>query len=81
MTRRLTSLILCGAVAGTYLAAIFGCAGHAARTHGVKTALALVLVFPVLHFSYALGFLRGLVDRMRRSKGRTRAPAAVSLSR
>jgi len=73
--------ILCGAVAGTYLAAIFGCAGHAARTHGVKTALALVLVFPVLHFSYALGFLRGLVDRMRRSKGRTRAPAAVSLSR
>ncbi len=73
--------LLCGGVAGTYLGAVFGCAGFAARTHGVKTALVLALVFPVLHFSYALGFLSGLVDRMRRSKGRTRAPAAVSLSR
>lgn len=73
--------MLWGGVAGTYLAVILGCAGYAARTHGVKTALALALVFPVLHFSYALGFLSGLVHRMRRSKGRTRASAAVSLSR
>ena len=73
--------MLWGGLAGTYLAAAVACAGLKARTQGMRTALALTLVFPVLHFSFALGFLSGLVDRVRRSKGRRRAPAAVSLSR
>ena len=75
------AVALGGAVAMTYVLAVSACAGHAARRHGMKTMLALALVFPVLHFSYALGFLGGLVGGLWRSHGRTRAPAAVSLSR
>ena len=53
---------LFGAVAGTYLLAVLGFAIAAGRKVGLRTAAALALAFPVLHFSYGLGFLRGALE-------------------
>ena len=44
----------------SYAAAIVTCSLMAVRKHGWRVALGLCLVFPVLHLSYGLGYLRGL---------------------
>jgi glycosyltransferase involved in cell wall biosynthesis len=45
-----------------YLLADVTCAWAAGRQHGLAVTAGLALVFPVVHFSYGLGFLKGLLD-------------------
>lgn len=47
-------------IAGTYAAVVLGCSVRAARTAGIRCGIALAGVFPTLHFSYGVGFLRGI---------------------
>jgi glycosyltransferase involved in cell wall biosynthesis len=67
---------------GTLLLAYLGAdlffAVKAGARQGVKCVFWLGLVFPVLHFSYGLGFLKGLADfvvRRRRLSGPVLAPS------
>lgn len=69
------------AIAGAYAAAVFTCAGLAARRHGIRCALALAAVFPVLHVSYGLGFLRRLLGFFALARSRAREVAELPLSR
>lgn len=52
------------ALAGTYFVLVLGCSALAARTEGLRCGLALAAVFPTLHFSYGIGFLRGIYDHL-----------------
>lgn len=70
-----------GAIAGTYAAAVLACAARVVASHGRRCAVALTAVFPVVHFSYGFGFLRGLWAGLSGRGGRWRDPAAVPLSR
>jgi hypothetical protein len=65
-------------VALTYAGLLLACAGGAARTEGLRCALALTAVFPTLHFSYGAGFLRGIYDHL---LTRTAPARQMSLSR
>ena len=69
------------ALAGVYAAAILVSSARVFRSHGIRCATALSVVFPVLHFSYGVGFLRGLRDGLFGRSGRWRDPAAVPMSR
>jgi glycosyltransferase involved in cell wall biosynthesis len=51
-------------VAGSYALLVALFAARAAHSHGLRCAAALVLVFPVLHFSYGSGCLRGIRDHL-----------------
>jgi glycosyltransferase involved in cell wall biosynthesis len=66
-------------VAGTYALLVVFFAARAARSHGLRCAAALTLVFPVLHFSYGSGFLRGIRDHLV-ARGTSR-PSTLQLSR
>ena len=68
-------------LAGVYAAAILISSARVFRSHGVRCATALTAVFPVLHFSYGLGFIRGLRDGLFGRPSRWRDPRAVPLSR
>jgi hypothetical protein len=59
---------------GVYAVAVLACALAAAGAN--RTGLALLLVFPTLHFSYGTGFLRGVVRFM---LGRARPPNAGTI--
>ncbi len=65
----------------SYLGAMGIFCGLASRKHGLRVALALGLVFPVLHVSYGWGYLSGLVHNLIGRGLRWRDPAAVPLSR
>ena len=75
------TLWITAAIAGTYAAAVVACALRVGRSHGMRCAVALMAVFPVVHFSYGIGFLRGLWAGLTGHRGRWRDPAAVPLSR
>jgi glycosyltransferase involved in cell wall biosynthesis len=49
-------------VAGGYSLATGAVAASLACRHGCATAAALLVVFPALHLSYGVGYLRGFVD-------------------
>ncbi len=49
-------------IAGSYLLAIGACAAGAVRKSGLAVAVALLGVFPALHLSYGIGYLRGTVE-------------------
>ncbi len=51
-------------LAGSYALLVVLFAASAARSHGLRCAAALTLVFPVLHFSYGSGFLQGIRDHL-----------------
>ena len=68
-------------LAAVYAAAILFSSARVFRSHGVRCATALTAVFPVLHFSYGVGFLRGLKDGLFGRSTQWRDPAAVPLSR
>ncbi len=53
---------LSGATAAAYLLAVLGFSITAGRKAGFRGIAALAIVFPVLHFSYGLGFLRRTVE-------------------
>jgi glycosyltransferase involved in cell wall biosynthesis len=50
-------------IAAVYALLVLGCAGTAAGTD-LRCGLALAAVFPVLHFSYGFGFIRGIYDHL-----------------
>lgn len=49
-----------GGAAAAYILAVAGAALTAGRTMNLKTRAALALVFPVMHVSYGIGFLRAV---------------------
>ena len=51
-------------LAGGYALFVALFAARAARPHGLRCAAALTLVFPILHFSYGSGSLRGIRDHL-----------------
>jgi glycosyltransferase involved in cell wall biosynthesis len=51
-------------VASGYVLSLLAFAAGALPRHGLGCALALVTVFPALHFSYGLGFLLGIQDHL-----------------
>jgi glycosyltransferase involved in cell wall biosynthesis len=68
-----------GSVALAYVAALLVSAAAAVPRGGLRSAVALIAVFPTLHFSYGLGFLLGIRDHLVvRSAAR---PSALGLSR
>ena len=66
-----------------YAAATAVCAVQAGRRHGPRCVLALLAVFPVIHFSYGIGFLGGLAEEARSRRADRARPGAdaVALSR
>jgi glycosyltransferase involved in cell wall biosynthesis len=72
---------LFAAILGSYLALVLSGAMLAGRTHGVRCAALLTLLFPLLHVSYGMGYLHGAVDQVVR-RHRPRGDAGlVPLSR
>jgi hypothetical protein len=67
-------------VAGAYLLGVALAATVAWWRTRQGAALLLTAVFPVLHFSYGWGYLRGLLPAMRRARGPARV-ADVALTR
>jgi glycosyltransferase involved in cell wall biosynthesis len=65
----------------TYVLADVACAWLAGRQIGPAVTSCLTLVFPTLHFSYGLGFLKGLVDFVLLGKPSGKAGKEVPLSR
>jgi glycosyltransferase involved in cell wall biosynthesis len=53
--------VLFAVVVGSYLVAAVACSVSIGIRHGVRLMLALLLVFPTLHWSYGFGFLRGVL--------------------
>jgi len=53
---------LCAAILGAYGAAALAAAIRASRGLGLRGTIALAAVFPVMHVSYGLGFLRRLAE-------------------
>ena len=68
-------------IAGSYLLAIGVCAAGAARKHGVAVAAALAIVFPTLHLSYGMGYLRGGVEFLLLRRGRRGDAGTVPITR
>lgn len=68
-------------ILGLYTAVVAGCALASARTQGIRVAAVLAAVFPMLHVSYGIGFLQGVVDHVFGLHRRVRDAAAISLSR
>jgi hypothetical protein len=66
-------------LAGGYALLVALLAARAARPHGLRCAAVLTLVFPVLHFSYGSGSLRGIRDHLV-TRGAPR-PGTLQLSR
>ena len=71
--------IVLSLVISLYASLVAVCALTALRPHGLRCAAALIAVFPILHFSYGIGFLLGVRDHLlTRSAPRT---SALGLSR
>ncbi len=68
-------------VAAAYLATMTVCVLSAVRKHGWRCALALAAVFPVVHFSYGIGSLRGAFDHLLQRRRARRDPTVIPLSR
>ena len=71
-------VVLAG-MAATYILTAVGCALVAARKSGLRTMATLALVFPIVHFSYGIGYLRSVIEFLRGS--RRTWPASLPLSR
>lgn len=51
-------------ISGIYALFVLGCSALGARGQGFRCGMVLAAVFPVLHFSYGVGFLRGMWDHL-----------------
>ena len=54
--------VLFASITGAYALLVLACSS--AATTDVRCGMALAAVFPTLHFSYGLGFLRGIYDHL-----------------
>ena len=73
--------LLFAGISGTYLALVLAFAGRTTRSHGIRCGSALAAAFPVLHFSYGLGFLTSIARRLAGMNRGSHSVAAVTLSR
>ena len=73
--------ILFTAILGSYMAITLFMSIRAAFSKGVSCGLWLAIVFPILHISYGIGYLKGALDFLVLRKTETRDSFAVSLSR
>jgi glycosyltransferase involved in cell wall biosynthesis len=64
-----------------YACGVLASIARVLRSHGLRCAAALAIVFPIVHFSYGLGFVRGLRSGLFGRRGFWRDPAAIPLSR
>ncbi len=69
------------AVAGSYAIVVAGSALLRTRRDGWRAALALLAVFPAMHFTYGIGYLQGLVDHFMPFRRARRPRAAVAITR
>jgi glycosyltransferase involved in cell wall biosynthesis len=74
-------LMAFAAVAGSYLLAIAAVAAASVGRLGLAAAAALLGVFPALHISYGLGYLRGVLEFLVFRRGHARDVRAVPMSR
>ena len=74
------SVLLAGIV-GLYASVALACAAQAAPRHGLRCGAVLATVFPVLHISYGIGCLAGLLDHVLLAGRRVRDATAIPLSR
>jgi glycosyltransferase involved in cell wall biosynthesis len=72
---------LLAAILAAYLIPVVAFSTAAAVRHGLRCGLALALVFPTLHLSHGLGFLKGLFDVFILRKDLSKDAAGISLSR
>jgi glycosyltransferase involved in cell wall biosynthesis len=77
----LSARVLLAVIAGTYGIGLFGAAAGAVRRHGLRSAVALLAVFPALHFSYGLGSVAVVLERLVGGRRSRRPMATVPLSR
>ena len=68
-------------IAGAYVVLVLTGAALAARKHGVRCAAALAAVFSVMHVSYGVGYLRGILDHWLPFRRRARRTTPVPLTR
>ena len=64
-----------------YAGMVLGCAAQFVRREGGRCALALSAVFPLMHFSYGLGWWMGVWDHFVRPIRRRPGVSAIPLSR
>jgi glycosyltransferase involved in cell wall biosynthesis len=69
------------AVLGSYAILVTGGAFLRTRQDRWRTGLALLAVFPAMHFTYGVGYLQGLVDHFMPFRRTRRPAAAVALTR
>jgi hypothetical protein len=74
--RWLLAAILCA-----YTVPVVAFSTAAAVRHGLRCGLALLVIFPTLHLSHGLGFLKGLVDVFVLRKDPAKNAASIPLSR
>jgi glycosyltransferase involved in cell wall biosynthesis len=68
-------------IAGAYAALVLTGAAFAIRKHGVRCAAALAAVFSVMHVSYGVGYLRGILDHWLPFRRRARRTTPMPLTR
>jgi len=73
--------MLFGAIFISYAALDLTISTHIALREGVRCGLWAAAVFPVLHMSYGIGYLIGIVDFLVLRKREVSDPSALSLSR
>ncbi|MDH4079257.1 MAG: glycosyltransferase family 2 protein [Nitrospira sp.] len=76
-----TARVLFGAIVTAYVVLDVIVAFHAAFERDVRCGLWSVVVFPLIHISYGIGYLKGLLDFLILRKGEPLDPLAVPLSR
>lgn len=72
--------VLC-ALISTYVVADLGTSIYVGFQHGVRSTLVIPIVFPVLHLSYGLGFLKGILDFFILGNKRRGDAARISITR
>lgn len=73
--------VLGAVILGGYLALDFACALALGWRHQARVGLAAAGIFPVLHFCYGFGFLRGALALLARARGRSVDLGCMPLSR
>jgi hypothetical protein len=69
------------AIAAAYLGGCIVAALTSIRRCGARAALALLAVFPVIHFAYGTGFLRGIADFFLRARVTGANPSVTAITR
>jgi hypothetical protein len=68
-------------LAGTYVLAVAAGVVSVTRQHGLRAALWLFAVLPAIHFSYGLGYLRGIAEFLVLRRRLTKDAAQIPISR